>query len=396
MKQKFCRYLLLWLVAMFGAGCSTTTVKTTSHVQAIQETSAVPEDQLLDVGINIFKPGVDDLSPQKGVFPPIRKAEGRYIPYKLMETLQQTGNWGVVRVIPDRKSEMDLWIDGEILKSDGEVLALNVKVQDSSGKVWYTKKYEEAASKYAYDTSVGGRDKEPFQGLYNRIANDLLLYRRQLKADQIKTLRTITELKFAKAFAPDAFNDHIATDSNGHYVIKRLPADNDPILQRVKRIRERDNMFVDTLQDYYGSFARQMDNPYFDWRKQSYEETAALHELQDQAAARLLGGILAVGAGIVGMASNSRLGQVAGTVGAIGGAYAIKSGLDKNAESKIHAQALEELASSLNAEIQPHTLELEDRTVTLSGTVDDQYAQWKQILRDIYMKETGQTTPAAN
>ena len=394
--KRISNFYILLLVAMLGTGCSTTTVKTTSQVPAIHETAAVPEDQLLDVGINIFKPGVDDLSPPEGVFPQIRKAEGRYIPYKLMETLQQTGNWGVVRVIPDRKSEMDLWIDGEILKSDGEVLAVNVKVQDSSGKVWYTKKYEETASKYAYDPSVGGRVKEPFQGLYNRIANDLLLYRRQLTANQIKTIRTITELKFAKAFSPEAFNDHIATDSNGRYVIMRLPADNDPILQRIKKIRERDNMFVDTLQDYYGSFARQMDNPYFEWRKQSYDETVTLRELRNQSNARLLGGILAVGAGIVGMASNSDLGKVAGTVATIGGAYAFKSGLDKRSESKMHAQALEELGSSLNAEIQPHTLELEDRTVTLTGTVDNQYAQWKQILRDIYIKETGQTSPAAH
>lgn len=393
MKRILLNSVLLLLAGMFVSGCSTTTVKSTYHEPAIQETAVIPEAQLLDVGINIFKPGVDEFSPEEGVFPQVRKAEGRYIPVRLMETLQQTGNWGVVRVIPDRKSEMDLWIDGEILKSDGEVLAVNVKVQDSSGKVWYTRKYEETASKYAYDSRVSNPQNEPFQGLYNRIANDLLLYRQQLSANEIKTIRTITELKFAKTFSPEAFNDHIATDKNGHYIIMRLPADNDPILQRIKKIRERDNMFVDTLQDYYGSFTRQMDGPYFEWRKQSYEETVALRELRSQSNARLVGGIVAVLAGIAGVASDSSLGQAAGTVGIIGGGYAIKSGLDKRSESKIHAQALEELGASLNAEIEPHTLELEDRTVTLSGTVDEQYSQWKQILRDIYMTETGQPTP---
>lgn len=394
MKRIPFNYFPLLLIGLLLAGCNTTTVKTTTHQPALQETAAIPEDLLLDVGIDIFKPGVDELSPEEGIFPQIRKAEGRYIPFRLMETLQQTGNWGVVRVIPDRKSEMDLWIDGEILKSDGEMLAVNVKVQDSSGRVWYTRKYEETASKYAYDGTISSRQKEPFQGLYNRIANDLLLFRQQLTMNEIKTIRTITELKFAREFSPDAFNDHIASDSKGRYVIMRLPADDDPILQRIRKIRERDYMFVDTLQDYYGSFTRQMDNPYFEWRRQSYEETVALRELRNQSNARLLGGALAVLAGIAGVASNSDLGQAAGTVGILGGAYVFKSGLDKHSESKIHAQALEELGASLNVEIEPHTLELEDRTVTLSGTVDDQYSQWKQILRDIYVTETGQI-PAA-
>ena len=91
--------------------CNTTSIRTTEYTPVEQEPELIPEDQLLDVGIGIFNPGVDAISEEKeGVFPEVRNAEGRYMPYKLMETLQMTGNWGVVRVIPDRQSEMDLWI----------------------------------------------------------------------------------------------------------------------------------------------------------------------------------------------------------------------------------------------------------------------------------------------
>ena len=34
-------------------------------------------------------------------------------------------------------------------------------------------------------------------------------------------------------------------------------------------------------------------------------------------------------------------------------------------------------------------IELEERVVTLSGTVESQYAQWREILADIYANETG-------
>ncbi|NNE36742.1 MAG: hypothetical protein HKN08_00430, partial [Gammaproteobacteria bacterium] len=73
------------------------------------------------------------------------------------------------------------------------------------------------------------------------------------------------------------------------------------------------------------------------------------------------------------------------------GAYAVKEGLDRREEAKIHVQAIEELGTSLNAELEPRTIELDNETVTLTGTVYEQYEQWKTLLRDIYMTETGQT-----
>jgi hypothetical protein len=53
-------------------------------------------------------------------------------------------------------------------------------------------------------------------------------------------------------------------------------------------------------------------------------------------------------------------------------------------------QALEELGMSLEAEITPQVIELEDRTVMLSGNVEDQYAQWREVLADIYRTEIGE------
>lgn len=78
-----------------------------------------------------------------------------------------------------------------------------------------------------------------------------------------------------------------------------------------------------------------------------------------------------------------------GIVGIGAGAMMVKSALDQNAEAKLHLESLKELAASLDADIEPHKLELEDRTVTLSGTVDQQYAQWREILQEIYRTETG-------
>ncbi len=380
------------VAAMVMGGCASTTVKTTQHAPAIQSNTPFAEAELLDIGVDMFNPGITAQSAEEeGVFLQVRNAEARFFPVKIVETLQGTGNWGVVRVIPGKQSEMDVWVDGEILKSDGEVLELNITVTDSSGKQWYSKDYKGVASKYAYDSSIRSLNEEPFQGVYNDIANDLIRYREKLEPNEIYTIRKITELKFARNFSPEAFSDHIETDRRGNYVIKRLPAENDPTLERINRIRQRDNMFVDTMQDYYVSFEEDMEQPYREWRRMSYEETMALRQLRAESNARLVGGALAVIGGILAQGSSSTTARTAGIVGIGAGAYAVKEGLDRREESKIHVQAIEELGTSLNAELEPRTIELDNDTVILTGTVYEQYEQWKAILRDIYATETGQT-----
>jgi hypothetical protein len=53
-------------------------------------------------------------------------------------------------------------------------------------------------------------------------------------------------------------------------------------------------------------------------------------------------------------------------------------------------QALEELGQSLENEVLPQVLNLDDRTITLSGSVDEQYGQWREILAELYAAEMGE------
>ena len=47
------------------------------------------------------------------------------------------------------------------------------------------------------------------------------------------------------------------------------------------------------------------------------------------------------------------------------------------------------MGSSLETELEPRVIELDDRTITLTGTVDGQYAQWKDLLARMYAAERG-------
>lgn len=376
------------LCLLLGA-CVSKSVKSTS-VPNIQTPSApIAEGLLLDVGIAVFDPGLDDYDEDEQVYPEVRKAESRYMPGLLSEAMQDSGAWGAVRVVPNNTQITDLMVQGKILHSDGEELQLQITASDSRGNEWLDKKYTGNASSYAYRVTTRSA-YDPFQAVYNTIANDLLQLQEEIREEDRENIRLVTELLFARSFSPDAFDGYLEKNRKGNYLIMRLPAEDDPMLVRVREIRDRDQMFIDTLQEYYVNFDEQMTGPYQEWRKLTYEETMALQELRAESTRRLIAGGVAILAGIAGASTgDSAMTRTAGNVAILSGGYLLKTGLEKRNESQIHVEALEELGMSLEAEITPQVIELDDRTVMLSGNVEDQYSQWREVLADIYRTEIG-------
>ena len=380
-------------LAFLVSACATHTVKTTRYTPVVQDSQDVPEDFLLAVGVSLFDPGIDEYlgDDEDTANPEIRVAESRYAPYLLAETLQRSANWGIVRVMPNSESPMDVQVNGTILRSNGEAMIIRVEVNDSRGRHWYTEEYEEVISQFSYDPQ-NRQKNDPFQAIYNKIANDLLAYRqRNIEASEVQEIRTVSELLFAQRFSDDAFGNYLARDRNGEYQLTALPADNDPLLGRIRSIRERDFMFIDTVQDYFATYVRQMRLPYDSWREQSYQETITLRELEASARRRFIAGAAAVVGGIAAASNGGNWATQAGGATAVGaGAFLVKSGFDKQAEARIHMQALEELGESLENAVAPQVINLDDRTITLSGSVEEQYGQWRDILADLYAVEMGE------
>ena len=386
--------LVILVSATWLPGCVNHTLKSTSVPPINTASRVIPDHQLLNVGIPIFDAGIENYEEDKQIYPEVRKAEANFMPQQLAEAMQESAAWGAVRVIPDNKQITDLLVEGRILHSDGETLELHVVATDSRHQIWLDRKYKTLASRYAYSISTREHN-DPFQAVYNMIANDLLTAHEQLLAQDFKTIRLTTELRFARSFSPDSFDGYLNQDRKGAYLILRLPAENDPMLERIRGLRERDHLFIDTMQGHYSAFNAAMMIPYQDWRKLSFEEVQALRELKEQTTRHLIAGAIAIVGGIAAATSDSRYSRAAGNVAVVGGGYLLKSGIDKRIEAQIHVEALEELGLSLEAEIAPQIIELEDRTVLLSGNVQDQYDQWREILADIYRAEIGDlSTPA--
>ena len=387
------RPLLILTLITGAAGCATQTVKSTTFTPIVVDEAPVMEEELLDIGIGIFNPGLDDIprNREELTFSDVRMAETYFTSYQLAQALQNSGNWGVVRVIPGKLDSADLAITGTILQSDGETMRLQVHVEDSTGTTWIDKEYEEVVSKYSYDPRMR-RSEDAFQGLFNKIANDLLAYKqRNISTEEALNIRTVSKLQFARDFAPQVFDEYLEENRNGELEVKRLPAQNDPVLTRIESIRERDYLYVDALQDYYSNFVRQMDTPYTEFRRMSYEEVMKLDRLQADARRNMIMGVAAIIGGIAATQSNNATAYYSSPVILASGAWLIKDAFDKGDERQMHVEALAELGNSLETEIAPQTIELEERTITLTGSVEAQYEQWREILADIYANEVGGT-----
>ena len=379
-------------------GCVTQTVRVVDATPPEQLVEAVPEELLLDVGVAVFDANVPqdyDEQIKANIHADVRRAEGNYLAFYLKNLLQSTGNWGAVRVVPRTSHAVDVTVEATIKQSDGESLTLHARATDVLGAVWLDQEYQTLASKYAYETAYE-RTIDPFQGVYTAIADDMVAHLRTLTPEQIQTIRAAAEMRFARDFVPDAFASYITPNDSGGFELRRLPAESDQNLARARRVREREYLFIDTLDEYYETFSGNMFTPYQNWRRATYDEAIAYKRAKQQQRSRAIAGSAAVIGGIATQrTADNAVQYYGGITGIIGGATLLKMALDKRAEAQVSADMLQELGVSAEAAISPYTMELENQVLRLEGSVDAQYRELRRILKVAYYRDLGLALPQA-
>ena len=381
---------LLWLGA-----CAVEEIITAEETKLV--VAEVPPDEalLLDIGISEFIAGVpaNNDPADSGVYKEIRSAEARYLPYHLKNTLQGTGHWGAVRVIPSRNAYTDIVVSGKIEKSDGEFIEIDISVADARGRHWFSKTYATQTGMSSYSENRDRR-QDPYQKVFNDVANDLREFVKTLPPENIRELRQVTELKFFADMSPRAYGEHLLKGETGEFAIVRLPAENDPSVDRLRQIRERDRLVVDTLNEHYANFYYGIAIPYHSWRKVSREESINYRQVKRSATIQtLIGAVVLAGSLAVDTsdASRSRQNMKGNLQGiAIGeGFQSIMSGISRRSEAKMHIESIKELSESFGAEAAPMVVTVKGETRRLTGTAAAQYESWRRLLKDIYEAETG-------
>ena len=385
------RHNVSWMVFIlfFLTGCAAHNAQKVGPTTMMKAQEEILENQLFDVGIQVFESEKisEEQAKEEHTSEEVRKAENHFIPYHMKNTFQQSGYWGAVRVLPTVAESIDVLVKGKILESNGEHLVLQVEVVDATGKRWFTKKYESEATLASYSGNRMG-EKDAYQDIYNAISNDMATYRMNLPPDAAKKIRTVSKLKFAEDFAPSAYNGYLAKDKN-IITVNRLPADDDPIMIRLLKIRERENMYVDTLNGYYEEYYSEMWASYENWRKLNYEEVKAIKKIKRDANMRKLAGVLLLaGAIALNSGQSNNTGALQASMILIGG-QVIVQGFNISKEAEIHSAAIKELSESFGSEMRPIVMEFEGKQYELTGSAEEQFKHWRELLQQIYFAETG-------
>jgi hypothetical protein len=371
-------------------GCAVSRTVEYEDVDLQTAVAEVPQQALLDIGIMIFDPGIpESIEKQEKdmIFPEVRRAEARYMPYHLKGTLERTGYWGSVWVIPEASDAMDLLVWGRVEQSDGYNVKLRVGAWDASGREWLNKEYQTQVPAKAY-SQYRDPAQDPYQNVYNEIANDLLAAREKLATEELVRIREIANLRYAADLVPDAFSGYLQKGKNDTYEIVRLPAEGDPMMARLDAVREREYTLVDSLNEYYAGLYYDLSVPYEDWRKVSREESLRYQEVKRSARLRQLLGAAAILGAIAYEGSGGSNSAITMT-GVIAGVEGLKSGFGLSTEADLHKDSIRELGQSFDAEAQPLVVEVEGQTRRLTGSAEQKYQEWRRILREIYATETG-------
>ncbi|RED44862.1 hypothetical protein [Aestuariispira insulae] len=350
----------------------------------------------LDVIIPVFDPGIPEdekKHKEEFVWPELRRAESVRFAMHMKKALEETEQFGAVRVTPDANATGDLYILGKIVKSTGKDVEFDLKVVDVAGKSWFSEDYEHEVSE-AFHGNIRNEGKDPYEPAFQEAAADIVEELEDLRAKRLEDLQKLTEVRFGASFSEESFAQYLKQD-NGRFEVVALPSDEDPMLNRVRAIRVRDQLYVDGLQTTYQNFSAQMQDSYTIWQEQALQEAVAREEAEQEAMNKKIGGILLIGLGIAAAVAGSNSGnsgrQTLGTAGAIlggvGGAALLADGFQTSEEAKVHRDALNELGKSMDVEIAPQVVEFENKTAELTGNAKEQFQQWRAFLKEIFAQE---------
>jgi hypothetical protein len=71
------------------------------------------------------------------------------------------------------------------------------------------------------------------------------------------------------------------------------------------------------------------------------------------------------------------------------GGQVIISGFNISKEAEIHSAAIQELSESFGSEMEPMTMDFQGKQYELTGSAEEQFKRWRELLRQIYFAETG-------
>ncbi len=366
---------------------------TKSDVKSPKEKGHAKE---LSIVIVPFDPNIPDNTEdyaKKNIWPELRRAEANRFAVQMRDAITDTNVFEIAQVSPTKNATAHFYLDGKIVESNGAYLSLSVDLVSIDQKRLITnKKYKHEVKDYDLNNPRNEENYDLYKPLFQLIAKDVAEAVSKLSKQKADSLKIIEELRFAETFSPEYFGQYLDTSSS-ITKINFAPSDDDKMLQRIRALRVRDKMFIDSIQRDYDKFSMRMAPDYLNWQRGAYLETKAAEEAKKKSLGKKLLGLAAITGGIALAATadpystRGSLSALGGTVVAGAGVASIASSFQDSADAKMYESSLSELGSSLNIELAPRVVEMENKNIELKGDASEQYTIWRKYLFDLYELE---------
>ena len=369
----------------------------------------------LSLAIPILDPGIPRSTEEqrnKGIWPELRQTEAVRSAFHLRKEILRYNQFDSIVVTPDASVSADVYLLASIVESTSEVTRISFLIADSTGKEWTKRATVRHRVELGWHERYGGQGVDPFQPLYAEIAGRVyealktkgkahvehLERHNKRRSDELAPMSelqrivAVRKLALARFFAPVQFGDTLEIKS-GMYRLNYVPDMTSAEWARIESVVAREHSVVTQLDGYYEDFLEQIEEPYTQWQKDTFPIAREVRLRKRSAAIKGIAGtallVLSVAASQDGAAADGDgSAQLATKAGALAGGALIVSSFVDNSARKGAVGMINEVGRNMHTTLRPTRVELADRVVLLQGTAQEQFAQWRSLLAELYEDET--------
>lgn len=357
----------------------------------------------LNVAVPVFDPGIpmdeygntdDEEVVEQDIWPQVRRLEANRFAINTKNALAKTKAFGAIRVTPDAGATADLYVLGKINYSDTETVEIGIRVIDATNNILGEEEFEHRVSEGFYRDALRKGDN-PYEPIFNNIAGYVYDLLTGLSEQDKKNIQGVSDMRYAAMYSPEAFDRYMEERTTGFFSkqttieLVGLPAESDPMYQRINVIKAKDEEFIDNLQDSYDTFYATTDDAYRTYQRETLPVAADIRRKRQTRTAQQAGAVLLGAAAIMlGKNSNSSLGEVATVATAAGAVYTLSEAIKTNREIGTQRALLDEMGQNLDIKVTPQVIEYNEQSIELKGTASEQHAQLREKLNQIYSLES--------
>ncbi|MYD44816.1 MAG: hypothetical protein F4W92_00465 [Gammaproteobacteria bacterium] len=365
----------------------------------------------LRLAIPILDPGIPEstqVQQEEGIWPELRKAEAVRSAIKLKQWIHRYNQFDSIVIAADASVSADIYLIGRIVESDSETMRIAYQVVDARGVAWTEERTKKHRVELGWHERYGNTDRDPFDELYNKIAEDVyeelkdrgkahveqLEHNEKVGPDkarysELQLITTTRDLVFACFISPE-YNDYLERKGS-QYVVRYAPDEQSDSWRRIQTIMYREDEFAQLIEDHYEGFRDQIEKDYEKWQEDTFPVARDVRLTKRNRTIKAIVGVALVAGSIAaaedGAAKDGdRSAENAAAAGVLGGGALIAAAFRDNHLHKQAVEEINELSRSLHNSIRPTRIDLNGKIITLTGTVQDQFGQWRSMLADMYVQ----------